>query len=63
MAREYWLIKEVKTIGCKNNLRVVDRITANGLKDARHQLAVRNEFGKIIIKADLFIACTQQYIA
>ena len=62
MIKEYWLIKNIKTIGHKNPLQMIDKVNANGLKEAEANFRDRNDFKKLLNKADLIIAKTEKLI-
>ena len=59
--KEYWLIKRITTIGHKNTIQVVDKLNAFGLRKATADFKRRNNFKKLLVKADLTIVESKKY--
>ena len=61
MKHEYYLIKRITTIGHKNPIQVVDKTQANTLTQAEKIFKVRNNFSRILEKADLTICKSERF--
>lgn len=61
MLKEYWLLKRITTIGCRNPLRVVDKLNANGIREAEVDFKNRNNFKKLLEKAELIIVRSERW--
>ncbi len=61
MIKEYYLIKNIKTIGSKHNLIVVDKVPASGLREAENDFKVRNNFKRLLEKGDLTIVKSEKF--
>ena len=59
--KEYWLIKNITTIGCKNALQIVDKLGAFSLREAEKDFKMRNNFVKLLEKADLTIVESKKF--
>jgi len=55
MNKEYYLIKRITTTGHKNPIQIVDKFVCNGLRKAEEEFKRRNNFSRILKKADLTI--------
>lgn len=55
MIKQYYLLQNIKTIGNKNPLRIIDTLGASGLREAKRDFQTRNQFKKLLIKGDLSI--------
>ena len=61
MIKEYWLIKKITTTGHKNPIQIVDRLSALGLREVEKDFRNRNNFKKLLEKADLTIVRSEKY--
>lgn len=59
---EYWLIKRITTTGHKNPLQIEDRTTADTLRQAEREFKRRNNFERLLKKADLTICESKLFI-
>jgi len=57
--KEYWLIKEITTIPIRRT--IVDKLNANGLREAERDFQTRNNFKKLKVKADLVIVRSERW--
>ena len=63
MIKEYWLIKNIRTIGHKNSLQIVDKLNAMGIREAEKDFKNRNNFLKLLIKSDLTIVRSERWFS
>lgn len=62
MNKEYWLIKRITTTGHKDALQIVDKTNAKTITMAYKEFEIRNDFSKLLKKADLIIAKSERWI-
>ena len=60
--REYWLIRKIKILDY-NSSRIIDRVTATGLKEAQKEFIIRNDFKKLLVKCDLIIVESKKFFS
>jgi len=61
MKHEYYLIKRITTMGHKNPIQIVDRTTADTLRQAVEEFKRRNNFQRLLKKADLTICKSERF--
>lgn len=61
MQHEYYLIKRITTTGHKNPIQIVDKTTANTLRQAEEEFKRRNNFKRLLQKADLTLCRSEKF--
>ena len=55
------LIRTIKTVGHRNPLQIVDKLSATGLRIADSDFQKRNKFKKLLEKGDLTIVESKRF--
>ena len=61
MHKEYILVKSIRTIGHKNAIQILDRVTALNFREAKQDFKKRNNIQKELKKADLMVCEVREY--
>jgi len=61
MKHEYYLIKRITTIGHKNPIQIVDKTNADTLKQAEEEFKRRNNFKRLLVKAELTLCRSERF--